>query len=204
MVALVAIHIAIGLALGVLTSIPIGVANVAVVDAGLRSGRRRALGIAAGAAMADAVHSGVAFTGMGLLLNRHPLVPAILFMVSGALITGYGVHALRTVTRHQPAAVADGGFFLGLALTGLNPAPLLAWVVVAGALALPSALAGVITAAGVGAGAFACFAVFAHLAARGRDLVSSAGSSVSRWVGAALIVLGVISVGRGVYLLALG
>ena len=203
MVAVIAIHIAIGLALGVLTSIPIGVANVAVVDAGLRSGRRRALGIAAGGAVADAVHSGLAFTGMGLVLHRHPLVPAILFTVTGALITGYGVHALRAVTRHRPAAV-DGGFLLGLALTGLNPAPLLAWLVVAGALALPSAVAGLIAAAGVGVGAFACFAVFAHLAARGRDVVSSRRSSALRWVGAALIVLGVISGGRGMYLLALG
>lgn len=202
MVVVAVTYVAIGLALGALTSIPIGVANVAVVEAGLRSGRSRALGIAAGAAVADIVHSTAAFTGVGLLLHRHPLAPAILFTVSGVLIAAYGVHAMHAVSRPRTEDGNRGGFVLGFFLTGLNPAPLLAWIVVAGAIAPPTAIVGALTGIGVGIGAFAWFALLAQVAARGHDLVSSRGSSLGRWVGAALIVLGVLSVGRGVYLLA--
>lgn len=200
MVSTAAAYFAIGLGLGLLTSVPIGVANVAVVDAGLRSGRRRALATGAGAALADTIHATAAFAGLGPLVEAYPRLTAAMYLASGVLIAGYGALALRAASRPQAAGAARAGFAVGLMLTLFNPAALVAWIVVAGALAPASVGVGVVAAVGVGVGAFACFAALGHLASRGRDVLRDSGRGLARWVGAALIALGVLSLARGVHL----
>lgn len=199
------LYLAIGIGLGLLTSVPIGVANAAVVDAALRGGRRRALGLAAGGASADVVHAGVAFGGLGPLLAAHPPWPAVFFVVSGAAIAAYGVHVMRS----RPAAAVDPGnarvasaYAVGLLLTVTNPAALMAWMVVAGAIAPPRPALGGAVAVGVGLGALAWFALLAELAHRGRNLLARRGPLVARVIGAVLIALGAISLLRGAHQLA--
>lgn len=204
------VWLAIGLALGVATSVPIGLANVAVVDAGLRHGRRRALSIAAGAAVADFVHSGLAFAGVGPLIETHAWLPRLFFVASGLAITAYGVHVLRssrsvsnTTGEAAPAATAEpararSGVLVGLLLTLTNPAALLAWLVVAGALHPGTMVRGVAIAAGVGVGAFGWFAVLALWSSRGRQRLGERRHVVVRVMGVLLIALGLASVARGI------
>ncbi|HUH04826.1 MAG TPA: LysE family transporter [Kofleriaceae bacterium] len=199
------LYLAIGLGLGLVTSMPIGVANAAVVDAAVRSGRRRARALAAGGATADLIHAGLAFAGLGPLLAAHPPLPAIFFAISGIAIIVYGVHVMRAT----PARVVGpgdgrvaGAYAVGLLLTATNPAALAAWMMVAGAIAPSAPLLGVAVAIGVGTGAFTWFAVLAELAHRGRDLLTRRGQLVSRVIGAVLIVLGALSLFRGAHQLA--
>ena len=51
---------------------PIGVVNVAIVDAASRGEKRFATGIGIGGAIADAVHAALAFVGIGKLVAAHP------------------------------------------------------------------------------------------------------------------------------------
>jgi len=94
--------------------------------------------------------------------------------ISALAIVAYAIRVWRA--RPEPAR-ADGppppgtlrkGVALGLGLTLPNPAPLLAWIAVAGAV-LPHASirVGLAGAAGVGVGSAAWFAGLAHLASRG-------------------------------------
>src|SRR5690606_22150843 len=52
---------ALGVGLGAVTGMPIGVVNVAIVDAAVRGERRFATGIGIGGALADAGHAALAF-----------------------------------------------------------------------------------------------------------------------------------------------
>lgn len=198
-------YLAIGLGLGLVTSMPVGVANAAVVDAAVRSGRRRALALAAGGATADLLHAGLAFAGLAPMLAAYPPLPAIFFTVSGVAIIIYGVHVMRTVPARAVApgnGRVAGAYAVGLLLTVTNPAALMAWMVVAGAVAPSAPLLGAAVAIGVGAGAFTWFAVLAELARRGRDLLTRRGALVSRVIGGVLIALGAVSLFRGAHQLA--
>ncbi len=190
-----------GLALGALTSLPVGVANVAVVEAGLRAGRRRALWVAAGGATADTAHASLAFVGIGSAAARYHAATGIFFLVSGAIVAGYGILAVRVGggpgAAAAPARSNPRAYGTGLALTLFNPAALLAWVAVAGALPPAGAVSAVATGVGVGLGAFAVFSALALLAARGRDLLGRGRARVTRLAGMGLILLGAVSAVRG-------
>lgn len=197
------LYLALGVSLGVVTSVPIGVANAAVVDTALRSGPRRALALAAGAASADFAHACLAFVGLGPLLADHPPWPAIFFVISGVAIATYGVVVFRAAPKSSKPAggTMSSAYLVGLLLTISNPGALMAWMVVAAAVApADTSVAGGL-ATGVGIGAFAWFSVLALLAGRGRNLVSRHRSLVSRIIGAALIALGLLSLLRGIHTL---
>jgi threonine/homoserine/homoserine lactone efflux protein len=168
----IAYALAVGAALGAATGIPLGVVNVAVVEAALRSGRRHAIGIGTGGALADAAHAALAFAGVAPFIAREPALIRGLTVVAALVIVVYAVRVWRS--REEVAEVAaeaprsfGRGVLTGLSLTLPNPAPLLAWVAVAGAVlptaSVPVGLAG---AAGVGAGSAAWFALLATLSAR--------------------------------------
>lgn len=61
-----------GVVLGVVTGLPIGVVNVAIVEAATRGERRFAIEIGLGGALADAVHAAIAFLGVGRVANHVP------------------------------------------------------------------------------------------------------------------------------------
>lgn len=197
-------HLLLGFGLGVATSMPLGVANAATVDAAVHHGRGRALGIAAGGASADVVHAGLAFAGLGPLLSAHPEWAAGFFLLSGVAIAGYGVR----VWCATPVAVGEAGaprvigaFTVGLLLTVTNPGALMAWMFIAAAIAPESALHGGLIAGGIGLGAFTWFAVLVELVTRGRDVQLRSGRTLSRVIGGLLIAVGVFSLLRGLHLL---
>lgn len=178
-----------GLALGAATGLPLGVVNVAVADAATAH-RRYAVGIGIGGALADTIHSLLAFAGIGHLVTERPDLVRILAVVAAVAILGYAIiafrrHRARRTTRGLAAAraadaVATGaahaigghlslgrGIPAGLALTLPNPGALTAWVAMAAAL-WPRAEVGeaIALALGVGLGSALWFAVLAHLVAR--------------------------------------
>ena len=178
--------LAAGAVLGAATGIPLGVVNVALVEAAVRAGRRHATGIALGGALADGTHAALAFAGLAPLLTPD-LRRAMLFL-SAAVVLGYaiwitrrGVHSTAQPSERYTAPRSPGfgrGVVIGLGLTLPNPAALAAWVAVAGVVVPEASVAvGIAGAVGVAIGSAAWFALLARVAGteamRGR---------VARWL----------------------
>lgn len=149
-----------GLALGVVTGLPLGVVNVAIVDAATQGRARFAVGVGIGGGIADAIHSSIAFAGVGRLAASYSKPLAV---GAGIVIIVYALLA-RRFTRH---ARGKHGVVTGLLLTLPNPAALAAWVAIASAtwptISLEDAI---LVGAGVGIGSAAWFSILARLAKR--------------------------------------
>jgi threonine/homoserine/homoserine lactone efflux protein len=192
-----------GLGLGVVTGIPIGLVNVAVIEGAARHGRGHGIGIAAGGATADTVHAFLGFAGVGAVITRHPVVPPILWAVAGVAVALYGVALLRR--RGEPESIApEGGavrvsrrrgFVAGLAITLPNPSALAAWVVVGALLGPTGYAASAAVAAGVGVGSFGWFSALAFAGARGHRR-GGAPAWLSALVALALIGFGLFALVR--------
>ncbi len=163
-----------GVGLGAVTGLPLGVVNVAIVEAASRRGARAAAGIGVGGAGADLSHAALAFGGVGQVVIGRPEVSAILHVAAGVILCGYALALWRRregdggAARARPAPTGFArGLGLGLALTLPNPAALGAWLAVAAAVPPPSLAAALVAALGVGIGSAAWFVALAHLAARG-------------------------------------
>lgn len=159
-----------GVGLGVVTGMPLGVVNVAIVDAAAAGRRRFALGVGLGGAAADTVHAAIAFAGLGRIVTARPELVRVLAAAAATLIVGYAIAAWRARPARRPPI--DGsrlvrGVAAGALLTLPNPGALTAWIAVAAALAPGAQIAeAAAIAAGVGAGSAAWFALLAHLAGR--------------------------------------
>ncbi len=165
----IVISLAVGLALGIVTGMPLGVVNVAIVDAASAGHRRFATGVGIGGALADLVHASLAFVGVGRLITARPELVRILAAASAALIVAYAMVAWRRRTPARPAIDATGArsVLTGLLLTLPNPGALSAWVAVAAALWPDATIAEAIAlGAGVGVGSAAWFALLAYLVGR--------------------------------------
>ena len=130
-----------GLGLGVVTGLPLGVINVAIVDAAAAKRLRYATGLGLGGGAADAVHATLAFIGVGRLLLARPDLLRGLAVVAAIMITTYAVVAWRRHRRAPEATPATTtprslahGIATGVALTLPNPGALAAWVAVATAV----------------------------------------------------------------------
>lgn len=159
-----------GIGLGVVTGMPIGVVNVAIVDAASRA-PRFATGIGIGGAIADALHAAVAFLGIGHLLTTQPALVRGFAIAAACLIVGYAIFAWRAQDRVEPTARDDRrlsrGIATGFMLTVPNPGALVAWVAVAATLWPTATPAEAIALAlGVGAGSAAWFAALARWVGR--------------------------------------
>lgn len=163
--------LAMGLGLGVLTGMPLGVVNVAIVDAAIARERDHARGLALGGALADATHTLVAFIGLGQLVVARPELTRYLAIAAAVVIVAFAVVSWR---RRRPAAepartdVSLGrGLVSGLVLTLPNPAALAAWVAVA-AMTWPAAsiAVAIAMAVGVGVGSGAWFLLLARWIAK--------------------------------------
>jgi arginine exporter protein ArgO len=204
---------AIGVAIGALTGVPIGPVNVAVIDAAYRHTLRRALAVGLGGAIADFLYSTLGIVGIGPYLVAYPVLPRILYGVSGVVLIGYGAITVRTrpvsaVAAHAPKSPTPAttrgdvwsGLTIGLALILLNPAALVTWVVIVG-----SHLAGVGTADGLAAssgifvGSFAWFALVAYLTNHGKRILGDKAVWIPRTVGALLVAYGIYSLGKAVW-----
>jgi threonine/homoserine/homoserine lactone efflux protein len=156
-----AFALAIGLVLGVLTGIPLGVVNVAVVELASRD-RRAATWLGAGGALADAIHAAIATVGWGAIVARSAAATRVLAIASAVIVVGYAAYVVHArPERREIRRSGIAAFATGLALTLPNPGALMAWTAVAAALA-PSP----VMAIGVGIGSATWFAVLARLADR--------------------------------------
>jgi threonine/homoserine/homoserine lactone efflux protein len=193
---------AVGLALGAVTGLPLGVVNVAIVEAAARRGARAASGIAVGGAIADMVHAGLAAGGIGHAIVARPAAAATLHLIAGAVLVGYAVVLWRSRptddAHREPPATFGRGVLAGLGFTLPNPAALGAWIAVAAALVPPSVAAGLVGAAGVGVGSATWFLLLARLAARGATPSGSPRRRLTRGVAIVLAALGVAAIARGV------
>lgn len=155
-----------GLTLGIVTGMPLGVVNVAIVDAATHGRTRFAVGIGIGGAVADTVHSAIAFVGVGHVLSHYPTATRAFAIAAALVVAGYAVLAWRMRSHPAPATPRRYGVVTGLFLTLPNPAPLAAWVAVAGAVwpTIPRGSA-VVLAAGVGVGSALWFTALARFIA---------------------------------------
>lgn len=196
----------IGIAAGALTGVPIGPANVAVIDAAYRHTMRRAIAVSAGAALADGVCAAGGVLGVGPLLKAYPAVPPILSAVSGVVLMIYGFLTARSQPV-QPATPppddsasasvihrreAVTGFKVGIALILLNPAAIVTWVIIMGSMIEPQTRAeGIACAIGVVAGSFGWFSLVAYLTQKGKSFLGDKAAWIPRLVGMMLMVYAV-------------
>ncbi len=149
-----------GLALGVVTGLPLGVVNVAIVDAATQGRARFAAGIGIGGGIADAIHSSIAFAGVGTLAATYSKPLAV---GAGLVIIVYALIARRFTRR----AHGKHGVVTGLLLTLPNPAALAAWVTIASAIwPTISIQNAILLGVAVGIGSVAWFTTLARLAKR--------------------------------------
>jgi threonine/homoserine/homoserine lactone efflux protein len=197
--------------IGMLTGIPIGPVNVAVIDAAFRHTMGRAFAVGFGGAVADGLYAAAGILGVGPWLSTHASVSAGLYVVSGFALLIYGVLTARTqpvpaATVEMPRSQTPGneiwsGFRLGMLLILLNPAALLTWVVIIGKhLADATRAEGLGAAVGVFFGSLAWFTLVAWLTHRGKFMMGDKAVWIPRVVGVLLIGYGLYSLGKGCWL----
>src|SRR5688572_15401285 len=86
---------------------PIGVVNVAIVDAASSGRRHFAIGLGLGGALADAIHAALAFVGVGRLITSRPELVRGFAAAAAGLILGYVVWTWRQ--RATPRLASDDG-----------------------------------------------------------------------------------------------
>jgi arginine exporter protein ArgO len=196
----------IGIAAGALTGVPIGPANVAVIDAAYRHTFRRAIAVALGAALADGLYSALGVVLLAPLLTAHPTLRPIFFAVSGVLLLVYGFLTARSQppppTQPEAHATAESsnevlvGMITGIALIVLNPAAIVTWVVIMGST-LPEIVPdmttadGFVCALGVLVGSFGWFSLVAYLTQKGKHVLGEKAAWIPRVIGIALMVYAV-------------
>src|ERR1043165_7102047 len=134
----------IGIAAGAITGVPIGPANVAVIDAAYRHTLRRAIAVGLGSAVGDAIYAAAGVLGMTPVVQTYPSVLTILYAISGVVLLVYGFLTARSqpvqpALPHNEQNASDStmhrkeiwsGFTVGLALIMLNPAAIVTWVII--------------------------------------------------------------------------
>lgn len=200
----------IGIAAGVLTGVPIGPANVAVIDAAYRHTLRRAVSVGFGSAVGDGIYAAAGVLGVTPVVNTYPSVLTILYAVSGVVLLIYGFLTARSqpvkpaVPASEPGASEStvqrkemwSGFTVGLALIILNPAAIVTWVLVATSLPVHDGVfEGISCAIGVLGGSFAWFSLVAYLTHKGKNVLGDKAAWIPRIVGMALM-------GYALYLIA--
>lgn len=156
-----------GLGLGILTGMPLGVINVAIIDAAAAGHRRAAIGIGIGGACADTIHAALAFVGVGRLITARPELLRVLAVAAAALIVGYAMLAWRRGSAKHVDVTSPRAVATGFLLTLPNPGALSAWVAIAASL-MPAAQVAeaIVLALCVGIGSAAWFSVLAVLVSK--------------------------------------
>ena len=182
-----------GVLLGVVTGMPLGVINVAVVDAAGNGRVRFATGVGAGGAIADAIHAALAFLGIGRLVTQRPEWVRALAVAAAVVVIAYAIVAWRTRTRASRTR-EGAGIFVGLSITLPNIGALGAWVAVAASAwpDIPSTGA-IALAVGVGLGSATWFALLARWVGKRRER-----PWMRRVPRVALVLLVIIAVGGAV------
>jgi threonine/homoserine/homoserine lactone efflux protein len=193
----------VGMVLGYIGSMPVaGPIALLVLGRGLENRSRNGLALAFGAAIAESIYAYLAFWGFGAVLERYPWIEEGARFGAAIALVALGVHFYRR--RHQAAAPAPPptnsgnkrNFFLGFAITMLNPTLIATWtftvttVYSLGLLtfeaqkALPFSL-------GAFSGIVGWFATLLYLLKRFRTVVTQTGlQRALKLVGVVLIVVG--------------
>lgn len=190
----------IGATVGVISGVPIGPVNLAVIDAAYRHSLRRALVVGVGGALGDGVYALIGILAMGPVLARYPVVSPVLYAVSGIGLFIYAIrvirsqpdmpvrkpHHARSVPKQEPLWSA---FLVGLGLVLMNPASIITWVLIVGLFLHGVTPAdGLAAAAGVSVGGFAWFTGVAHVAEHGKNIIGEKTLKITRVV--AYLILG--------------
>ena len=171
--------VALGFGLGVVSGMPLGVINIAIVEAATAGRPRFAGGLGLGGSGADTIHAGLAFAGVGRLVTADPALVRGLAIGAAVVIVGYAVVAWRRRERAaapRPGPKADpvtpdapddapmsGAIATGFMLTLPNPGSLGAWVAVATFVWRDaSPVEAVLIAGGVGSGSALWFTILAR------------------------------------------
>ena len=198
-----------GVLAGALTGVPIGPANVAVIDAAYRHTMRRALSVALGAASGDGLYAALGVVVLAPLLRAHPILPPIFYGISGVLLMIYGYVTARAAPPAQaPIEARDNteqpnevmvGVLTGVALIVLNPAAIVTWVVIMGSI-IPETtrVNGLFCALGVAVGSFGWFTLVAHLTQKGKHVLGDKAAWIPRIIGVALMCYAVYLIARAV------
>jgi threonine/homoserine/homoserine lactone efflux protein len=168
--------VGLGFGLGAVAGMPLGVINIALVDAATAGRRRFAVGLGLGGAAADTIQAALAFAGVGRVVTGDPALVRGLAIGAAVAIVAYAVVAWRRRERiaARPVDPPPGddaprmrGIATGFVLTAPNPGALGAWVAVAAAM-WPDAttLEAALIAGGVGAGSSLWFTTLARWAGR--------------------------------------
>lgn len=98
--------VGLGFGLGAVAGMPLGVINIAIVEAATAGRRRFAEGLGLGGAAADAIQAALAFAGVGRVMTADPALVRGLAIGAAVAIIAYAVMAWR---RRQRAAAAQIG-----------------------------------------------------------------------------------------------
>lgn len=203
-------YLFLGLLIGVLSGIPIGPVNVAVLDTAYRHTLRRAIAVSLGGAVGDGLYSMLGILGVGPYLDQHPSIPPFLYGGSGIVLLIYGIMTVRSkpspaVTEvkarsDQPSRELWSGFVLGVVLILLNPAALVTWVIIIGSFMQGiSSTEGVGATIGISVGSFVWFSGVAYLSHKGKQVLGGkAVHTVTRVVGVLLIGYSLYTIGKAV------
>jgi arginine exporter protein ArgO len=198
-----------GALIGAVTGVPIGPVNVAIIQAAYRHHVKRAIAVGLGGALGDFTYALLGILGLGPVIDSHPVLPPILYGVSGLVLVVYGAITVRSRpvdTASKTAADAGGAYFwsglgTGAMLILLNPAALIAWLVVVGAaFAGVDPIEGMSAAFGIFAGSMTWFTVVAYLADHGKKVLGEKALWITRVVGFLLLCFGLFSLARAAYI----
>jgi threonine/homoserine/homoserine lactone efflux protein len=207
-------HFLLGAAIGAATGVPIGVVGAAVIDAAYRHPRRRAVGVGLGGGCGDLVYAALAVLGIGPLLASSPHAQPALFSLSGIALVAYGAVRLRSghaapsrcaaeehsLPRHAGTNHGRTGFKVGLGLVLANPASVVTWVVIVGAVMGGFGAAEIVVSVlGIGAGSAAWYFVLAHIARRATRSLGDRMLWITRTAGAGLMAYGLMTLVRGAH-----
>ena len=128
-----------GLLLGAFSSVPAtGPASVLVVSRAFAGRSAESVRLGIGAGLAEGFYAGMAFLGVGTVLAASPEFVPISRAIATVILAGVAVVLLRTRFPEAEAGQIEApgrSFLLGLVVSGLNPALLLAWSMIVGMLA---------------------------------------------------------------------
>lgn len=194
-----------GFVLGVACCIPVGPVNAAVIDTAMRKCLRRAIAVGMGGAFVDFLYSQAAIFGLGELLDRAPGLSTAMIGIGGVVLVVLGISAIKApppppeATASPPPVKGDlaSSFLSGALITFANPAALISWVLIAGAvLSDLSGTRAISAGIGIFAGCVAWFAGIAYLASLGRIRLGARAVWITRTVGVLLVAYGVFLVGK--------
>jgi len=192
----------IGIAAGALTGVPIGPANVAVIDAAYRHTLRRAIAVGLGSAVGDAIYAAAGVLGVTPVVQTYPSVLTVLYAISGVVLLIYGFLTARSqpvqpaLPHNDPGASEAtlqrkeiwSGFTVGLALIMLNPAAIVTWVIITTSMpAHHGLLEGLAVAVGVFAGSWGWFSLVGYLTHKGKNVLGDKAAWIPRIIGIALM-----------------